>query len=150
MKMEYQRPHIDLGEYTASGVERNGVDARRLAEALAAQHASDVANKAKSELLAMMGHELRTPINAIAGYVQLLELEVYGPITSSQRDALKRLERAQRHLLHLVNDVMKLVRLESGVLDFTIERVPIIELVPDLRSMVEPQALAKSITLTFT
>lgn len=149
MIMTYEGPQVGFGEtYTSSDTDDTVVT--RLAEAVAAQHASDVASKAKSELLAMMGHEIRTPINAIAGYVQLLELELYGPLTSAQRDALKRVERAQRHLLHLVTDVMKLVRMESGALDYEIVRVPIAEIVSDLRSMVEPQALAKSLTLTIT
>jgi hypothetical protein len=60
---------------------------------------AETANRTKNEFLASMSHELRTPLNAIGGHVQLVEMELHGPITGQQRDALARVQRSQRHLL---------------------------------------------------
>src|SRR5688500_1695710 len=85
---------------------------RKFEEALLqARQAADEANKAKSTFLANMSHELRTPLNAIGGYVQLLEMGVHGPVTDAQRDALLRIDRSQRLLLRLINDVLNLSRI---------------------------------------
>jgi signal transduction histidine kinase len=74
---------------------------------------AEAANRAKAEFLSVMSHELRTPLNAIGGHVQLIELELHGPVTAAQRDALARIACSQ-HPLMLVNDVLNLARLEAG------------------------------------
>jgi signal transduction histidine kinase len=111
----------------------------------AAREQAEAANRAKSEFLAIMSHELRTPLNAIGGYVQLVEMGVHGPVTSTQRDALERVQRSQRHLLSLINDMLNLVRIEMGRIDYVIEEIPLEGLVSDVTSMVEPLFIAKSL-----
>ena len=86
----------------------------------AARHQAEEANHAKSEFLAMMSHELRTPLNAIGGYAQLIEMGVRGPVTPEQREDLERIERSQRHLLGLINDVLNFAKLEAGRVQFVI------------------------------
>lgn len=100
---------------------------------------ADEANKAKSSFLAVMSHELRTPLNAIGGYVQLLEMEIQGPITAAQADALSRVSRSQRHLLRLINDVLNLARVEAGRLDYSLQNVEAIDIVNAVVPMIEPQ-----------
>jgi signal transduction histidine kinase len=56
-----------------------------------AMEAAELANRAKSDFLAVKSHELRTPLNAIGGYAELISLGVHGPVTDSQRDRTKRL-----------------------------------------------------------
>ena len=109
--------------------------------------AADEANKAKSTFLAVMSHELRTPLNAIGGYVQLIEMGVHGPVTEEQREALRRVDRSQRHLLRLINDVLNLSRIEAGRVDYRVERVTLSEVVGSILPMVEPQVASKNLRL---
>ena len=109
--------------------------------------AAEEANRAKSAFLAVMSHELRTPLNAIGGYVQLLEMGIHGPVTDAQREALGRVERSQKHLLRLINDVLNLARIESGRVEYVLEPVDLRALMADVPPMVEPQAGAKGLAL---
>ena len=117
--------------------------AREAAEAAAA--VADEANRAKSTFLAMMSHELRTPLNAIAGYAQLLEMGVRGPITADQQADLERIQRSQRHLLSLINDVLNFAKLEAGRVDFDIVPVPLREVLLTVEALIEPQLRAKGL-----
>jgi signal transduction histidine kinase len=92
-----------------------------------------------------MSHELRTPLNAIGGYVQLILMEVQGPITNEQRQSLERVDRSQRHLLGLINDLLNLSRIEAGRVDYLSERVPLHELLQSVLPMVGPQMTAKAL-----
>ncbi len=119
--------------------------ARLYDEAREAREEADDANRAKGEFLARMSHELRTPLNAIAGHLQLVEMGLHGPVTPAQQEALGRVNRAQRHLLGLINDVLNLARLESRRVEYTLTPVRVSTVVADVRPMVEPQLAAKGI-----
>jgi signal transduction histidine kinase len=111
----------------------------------AARHQAEEANHAKSEFLAMMSHELRTPLNAIGGYAQLIEMGLRGPVTPEQREDLERIERSQRHLLGLINDVLNFAKLEAGRVQFVIARVPMHEILLGVEALVLPQLHAKGL-----
>jgi signal transduction histidine kinase len=133
------------------------LEARRVAESaneqLASQalelererEAANEANRAKSVFLANMSHELRTPLNAIGGYVQLIVMGVHGPITHEQQEALERVDRSQRHLLRLINDLLNLSRIEAGHVDYVAERVSLPEMLQSVLPMVGPQMAAKAL-----
>ena len=65
-----------------------------ISEARKAWAAADAANRSKAEFLAVMSHELRTPLNSIGGYVDLLEMELRGPLTDAQKSDLARIKRS--------------------------------------------------------
>jgi PAS domain S-box-containing protein len=117
------------------------------AELERARAAANAANEAKSHFLSTISHELRTPLNAIGGYVQLMEMEVQGPITDAQRQSLDRITRSHRHLLRLVNDVLDLSRIEAGRMEYRIEEIELPIVVSSVLPMVEPQLAQAGLTL---
>lgn len=92
-----------------------------------------------------MSHELRTPLNAIAGYVQLIEMGVHGPVTEAQREALGRVQKSELHLLSLVNDVLNFAKIEAGRVEYDVRDVVLAEVIEDVGSMIEPQCTARGI-----
>jgi signal transduction histidine kinase len=97
----------------------------------------------------MMSHELRTPLNAIGGYAQLLDMGVRGPITHEQREDLQRIERSQRHLLALINDVLNFAKLEAGHVQFAISSVRVHDLLTSVETLVLPQLRAKGLRYVY-
>jgi PAS domain S-box-containing protein len=110
-----------------------------------ARSQAEKANRAKTDFLATMSHELRTPLNAIAGYTELLEVGILGPITEKQRESLARIQRSQRHLLSLINDVLNFAKLSAGRVEYDITDVPVPALVRAVEEFVSVQLEGKSI-----
>ena len=117
--------------------------ARLRAEAELARDEAQAANRAKSEFLAAMSHELRTPLNAIAGYTDILQLGVHGPLTDEQQTDLARIRRSQTHLLSLINDVLNFARLEAGKVRIVPRRVGTDTLMSAVEGMMAPQVEAR-------
>jgi signal transduction histidine kinase/integral membrane sensor domain MASE1 len=140
------------GKIVAAVVIFSDITAHRRAEdeLRRAHEAAAKANRAKSEFLAVMSHELRTPLNAIGGHIQLVEMGVHGPITEAQRDALVRVQRSQRHLLSLINDLLNLARIETGRIDYNVTDVPLEPLVAEVVAMVEPLLGAHELSCEIT
>jgi signal transduction histidine kinase len=101
---------------------------------------AESASRAKSEFLAVMSHELRTPLNAIGGHVQLLEMGIHGSVVEAQRTALQRIERSQRHLLSLINDILNLTRIEGRRLEYALEDVALEPVLSDVKATILPLA----------
>lgn len=108
---------------------------------------AEAANRTKSEFLAAMSHELRTPLNAIAGYVELLMLGVRGVVSEAQRADLVRIQRSQKYLLSLINDILNFSRLEAEQVTYRIEAVSVAPVVENVVSMIAPQAKARGLVL---
>lgn len=136
------------------------MEAQRATDAMAAALASrteelrratllaDEANQARNRFLTTMSHELRTPLNAIGGHVQLIELGIHGPVTDAQRVALERINRSQRHLLRLINDILNTARVEAGHVEYLLEDVQVAGVVASVIPMMEPQMINAGLTLT--
>ena len=116
-----------------------------MSEARKAWQAADAANRTKAEFLAVMSHELRTPLNSIGGYVDLLEMELRGPLTDSQKSDLQRIKRGQQHLLRLISDILNFTRLEATEVKYEIIDVPVRALLADLDAVVSSLATAKEL-----
>lgn len=113
------------------------------------REAAEAANRAKGHFLATMSHELRTPLNAIAGYVDLLDLELRGPLTEQQRADLDRIRHNQRTLLRLIDNVLDFAKLESGRQEFRIESIFIDDLLRMLETFIAPALVKKHIAYRF-
>jgi len=116
--------------------------------AQAARQSAEMASAAKSEFLATMSHELRTPLNAISGYVDLLTMELRGPVTDAQREDLARIKKSGQHLLSLINDILNLARIEAGRVDVQLGEVRIDEVLANVEALIAPQMRAKGLTYT--
>ncbi|MEA5486480.1 MULTISPECIES: hybrid sensor histidine kinase/response regulator [Pseudanabaena] len=105
-------------------------------------------SKLKDEFLSMMNHELRTPFNAILGMSECLLEEIYGSINPSQKDAIALIQSSSNHLLKLINDILDISKLTTGLVELDIESVPIADLCNSCLDFVKQQALKKQIQIT--
>jgi PAS domain S-box-containing protein len=112
-----------------------------------AREAAEAANRLKSEFLATMSHEFRTPLNAIIGYAQLLDIGVLGPATPAQHAHLERLQASARHLLRLVDDVLDVARLDADRMDVRQDTLMTGAAIAAATALVQPQATAKGVRL---
>lgn len=104
------------------------------------------ANNAKAEFLSSMSHDLRSPLNAVGGYAQLVFDGLYGPTTEQQRNAMSRIMRAQQHLLAVISDILDFARVEAGHVSLDITDVPLNDVLQGVCVMIEPQMAAKNLT----
>ncbi|MGH7444989.1 MAG: PAS domain-containing sensor histidine kinase [Longimicrobiales bacterium] len=137
-----------MAELEVRNTEMEEVNAALRTSTAAAQEARAVAeqaNAAKSQFLATMSHELRTPLNAIAGHTQLIEMGIHGPTTAAQLGALERIQRSQRHLLALINDILNFAKLEAGTVRFRTGTVNLTQAVGELIGLISPQIEASGL-----
>jgi signal transduction histidine kinase/CheY-like chemotaxis protein len=115
-------------------------DVHRAEELRSAREQAEAASAAKSEFLSSMSHELRTPLNAILGFAQLLERDRRQPLSERQLDRLGHVLRGGEHLLHLIDDVLDLSRIEAGRLAISSEPVDVADVLAEVHHTLEPMA----------
>jgi len=117
-------------------------------ELASARFVADKANQAKSEFLSNMSHELRSPLNAILGFAQLLESGSPLP-TPGQQLRIHQILQAGWYLLELINEILDLALIESGKLSLKLEAIQMSVKLSDCRNMVEDQAQKNAVQLKF-
>jgi PAS domain S-box-containing protein len=118
------------------------------AELQSAKSAAEKANLAKSDFLSSMSHELRSPLNAILGFAQLIESGSPTP-SPSQKSSVEQILLAGWYLLELINEILDLSLIESGKLVLSLEPVSLAEVLAECQAMTEPQAHKSGIQVTF-
>ena len=126
----------------------NSVRKRVEMELIQAKAAAEKANVAKSDFLSNMSHELRSPLNAILGFAQLMESDKT-PLTRDQQDSTGHILKAGWYLLDLINEILDLALIESGKMLLSQEPMALDEVLLDCESMIEPQAQGQGITMDF-
>ncbi|MEI6336234.1 MAG: PAS domain S-box protein [Methylococcaceae bacterium] len=118
------------------------------AELESARVVAEKANLAKSEFLASMSHELRSPLNAILGFAELMKND-FPPPSTAQKESIAQITQAGWHLLELINDILDLTKVESGQVSLSKEPVSLDEIILKCRRMIESQAQQSGIKLIF-
>jgi CheY-like chemotaxis protein/nitrogen-specific signal transduction histidine kinase len=113
-----------------------------------AKSAAEKANDAKSDFLSSMSHELRSPLNAILGFAQLMESSSPPP-TASQSESIAQILQAGWHLLKLINEILDLAVIESGKVSLSKESVSLSEIMSECQAMMESQAQQRGVSMTF-
>lgn len=110
----------------------------------AARKEAVAANEAKSNFLATMSHELRTPLNAIIGFSEMLENNIYGPITDRQEVTIGDIKRSGQNLLAQINDLLDASTIDTGKLNLFERNFPVRSITEYTRSMFQIQAAKKN------
>jgi len=149
----YDRDRKLQGVFAAARdvTERNRLDQvlqEKNVELEGAKSAAEKANLAKSDFLSSMSHELRSPLNAILGFAQLMESADPLP-TTSQAESIAQILQAGWHLLKLINEILDLAVIESGKVSLSKESVSVSEVMSECQAMMETQAQQRGIRMTF-
>jgi PAS domain S-box-containing protein len=149
----YDRDRKLLGVFAAA---RDVTERKRSERALqesnleleSAKYIAEKANLAKSDFLSSMSHELRSPLNAILGFAQLME-SANPPPSESQTARISQILKAGWHLLKLINEVLDLAAIESGQISLSRESVSVSAVMAECETMMGPEAQKRGIHMTF-
>ena len=109
-----------------------------------ALHMAQAASEAKTAFLSSMSHDIRTPMNAIIGFLTLMRDEVDNP--EVVREYIQRIDDASKHLLSLINDVLDMNKIESGSTTLSLAEMDLAEIIAEINTIIQPQAKAKNQT----
>jgi signal transduction histidine kinase len=104
-------------------------------------------DRLKSSFLANMSHELRTPLNSILGFADVMLEELDGPLTENMNNDLGLIQKNGQHLLHLINDVLDMAKIEAGKMNLNVEKFNLHSILEEVASITSPLASEKSVSL---
>lgn len=105
-------------------------------------------DRLKSEFLASMSHELRSPLHTIIGFAELLIEELEGPLNEKQKRFVSNIHQDSHHLLALINDLLDISKIEAGRMEFHLEKFALGPALEEVLEMIRPQAEGKGLRLT--
>ena len=148
------QPEGALGAEAASsstewwlGSEQRGVAESLLMAALRDADAAKAASSAMLAFLGRMSHEMRTPLNVIFGYVDLLDMEVHGPVTAKQRADLGCIRESEGQLLIMIDDLLDFLKIQSGQVTHRSVDVPMPGLLTSAITLMEPLVKEKGLRI---
>ncbi len=151
---ELRELNRDLKRRLASRTAQLAATNRKKDELLAserkAREEAEMSNRVKSEFLALVSHEFRTPLQAVFGYTELLDAEIHGALNESQRRYVSRIKQSQEHLLGLINTILEFAKLESGQqIDVTLRQISMHEILQFMESLIAPQLETKELAYVY-
>lgn len=139
---------VQSREVTQAALQTSTAELREKTQLLENQNAEIMrATQLKSEFLANMSHELRTPLNSITGFSEVLIDGIPGSLNDAQREYMEEILQGARHLLHLINDVLDLAKVESGKMTFRPEVVDLAQSIHETTQMLALMAEQKQIRI---
>ena len=118
-------------------------------EAIVAKEAAEKANRMKSMFLATMSHELRTPLNAVIGFSEMMESETFGPLGDVHyQDYTRLIQKAGRHLLDLINDILDMSKIEAGKFELHRQEIDCHEIVEECILLMHDRAQQAGVLLS--
>lgn len=139
--------HLNLYILKKELKEKNKLLEIEIKERKRAEKASEIANQAKSEFLAHMSHEFRTPLNGILGYAQILKRD--RNLNESQKKGINIIERSGNHLLNLINEMLDLSKIEAQKMELSISDLNLMDFLNVMVEMVHIHAQKKSLSFKF-
>ena len=110
---------------------------------------AESANKVKTQFLANMSHELRTPLNAVLGFIDIMRLELYGPLGHDKyRDYSQDIHASATHLLTLISDILDVSKIEAGKMDLAEDRIILADLADSCYKLMRHRAGENGVALS--
>ncbi len=104
-------------------------------------------NKMKSDFISAVSHELRTPLTSIKGYASILMTGKLGDVLPAQKERLEKIDKHSNSLVHLINNLLDIARIESGKVQMEMKDMPIQEILDSITDIITPQVKEKNISL---
>ena len=103
-------------------------------------HEAVISSNHKSAFISSMNHELRTPMNAVLGFAQMLEISEREPLSENQKSAVEQILRNGNHLLELIDQMLELNKIEAGTLPLNMEDIPARDVLDESLNLIQARA----------